>query len=100
MVVLLSLMAPVINSPPALLVRIAKRQQDSSVCPVDIDNITFVEIFSGLSCISKIFDSKYYDFGMTRDDKGTVSLYLNGQRCASGISTSASHVHLDSTCPC
>jgi hypothetical protein len=39
--------------------------------------ITFVEKFSGLSCISKIFDSKYYDFGMTRDDKGTVSLYLN-----------------------
>jgi hypothetical protein len=39
---------------------------------------------AGLECPWKIFDDKYYQFGITRDDKGTVSLYLNGYQCASG----------------
>ena len=38
---------------------------------------------------------RYYKFGMTRTDKGVVTLYLNGYACATGKPTSADGYKLD-----
>jgi len=48
-------------------------------------NYQLIPSTADVECPWKIYDDKYYHFGMTRDDKGTVSLYLNGFKCASGF---------------
>lgn len=40
---------------------------------------------SGLACDTPIKNELAYQFGITRSDKGLVSLYLNGWKCASGF---------------
>ena len=51
---------------------------------VDAAKYQLIPSSADLGCGWTIFDDEYYHFGITRDDKGEVSLYLNGYKCASG----------------
>lgn len=57
---------------------------DGGVAVADGANYQLIPSTAGIECPWKIFNDEYYHFGITRDDKGTVSLYLNGFKCASG----------------
>ena len=61
---------------------------DGGVAVADGAKYQLIPSAAELECDWKIFDDEYYQFGITRDDKGTVSLYLNGFKCASGASLS------------
>jgi hypothetical protein len=61
---------------------------DGGVAVAGNANYQLIPSTAALECPWKIFNDEYYQFGITRDDKGTVSLYLNGYQCASGSSLS------------
>jgi len=57
---------------------------DGGVAVADGANYQLLPSSAEVECPWKIFNDRYYNFGITRDDKGDVSLYLNGMKCASG----------------
>ena len=49
-----------------------------------------------MKCLEKIISRRWYDFGLTRDDKGKLSLYLNGYLCATATTKERKGYVLDS----
>ena len=64
---------------------------------VDSGRYGLIPATAEVECNWKIFNNLYYNFGITRDTKGEVALYLNGMKCASGKPKNKNGYKIDPT---